>query len=310
MQETDTDINNTYIKEIKEIKLLSSEEEVLLATKVMKGDEEARKRLIECNLRLVLAIANKYKSPNIPLDDLIQEGNLGLMKATSMYDYTKGYSFSTYATYWIKQYILRYVNEKASTIHISTDRQLKTKTYLKAKEELSQKLKRYPTNKELADYLNISIASLLKIKENNTEILSLNTPINDESNSPSQIQDFIVDQNPLPEDTYDNQELINLVAKMVTNDILNEKEKMVLTLRLGLFNNKRHTLKEVAEKLQVTHERIRQIELLALRKLFYLDEIKDLAMYSENPEKSLAKIGEVRNHFPKIRLRKLPKDQK
>lgn len=310
MQETDTDINNTYIKEIKEIKLLSNEEAILLAAKVKRGDEEARNRLIEGNLRLVLFIANKYKSPNIPLEDLIQEGNLGLMKATTMYDYTKGFSFSTYATYWIKQYISRYVNEKVPTIHTSTDRQLKTKAYQKAKEELSQKLKRYPTNKELADYLNISIASLLKIKENNTEILSLNTPINDESNSPSQIQDFIVDKNPLPEDTYDNQELINLVAKMLTNDILNEKEKIVLTLRLGLFNNKRHTLKEVAEKLQVTHERIRQIELLALRKLFYLDEIKDLAMYSENPEKSLAKIDEVRQRFPKIRLRKLPKDQK
>lgn len=310
MQETDTDINNTYIKEIKEIKLLSNEEAIHLAAKVKRGDEEARNRLIEGNLRLVLFIANKYKNPNIPLEDLIQEGNLGLMKATTMYDYTKGFSFSTYATYWIKQYISRYVNEKVPTIHISTDRQLKTKAYLKAKEELSQKLKRYPTNKELADYLNISIASLLKIKENNTEILSLNTPINDESNSPSQIQDFIVDKNPLPEDTYDNQELINLVAKMLTNDILNEKEKIVLTLRLGLFNNKRHTLKEVAEKLQVTHERIRQIELLALRKLFYLDEIKDLAMYSENPEKSLAKIDEVRQRFPKIRIRKLLKDQK
>ena len=265
-----------YLKEIGKIPLLSPEEEIDYAKKMMDGDEEAKKKLSEANLRLVVSIAKKYVGRGMLFLDLIQEGNLGLIKAVEKFDYRKGYKFSTYATWWIRQAITRAIADQARTIRIPVHMVETINKLIRTSRHLLQQLGREPTIEEIAAEMEMPIEKVKEIKKVAQEPVSLETPIGEEEDS--HLGDFIPDDDaPSPSE---------LAAYTLLREQLNEiietltpREAKVLRLRFGLEDGKARTLEEVGKEFQVTRERIRQIEAKALRKLRHPSRSKKLKDY-------------------------------
>ena len=253
-----------YIKEIGRIPLLSSEEEIELAKRMEEGDEEAKKKLSEANLRLTVSIAKRYSGRGMQFLDLIQEGNLGLIKAVEKFDYRKGYKFSTYATWWIRQSITRAIADQARTIRIPVHMVETMNRVNRTSRRLLQEYGREPTPEEIAEAMNLPVERVLEISKISQEPVSLETPIGEEEDS--HLGDFIQDEHiPVPADEAAHTLLREQLEKVM--DTLSEREQKVLALRFGLEDGKPHTLEEVGREFQVTRERIRQIEAKALRKL-------------------------------------------
>lgn len=253
-----------YLKEIGRIPLLSSEEEIELAKRMEEGDEEAKKKLSEANLRLTVSIAKRYSGRGMQFLDLIQEGNLGLIKAVEKFDYRKGYKFSTYATWWIRQSITRAIADQARTIRIPVHMVETMNRVNRTSRRLLQEYGREPTPKEIAEAMNLPVERVLEISKISQEPVSLETPIGEEEDS--HLGDFIQDEHiPVPADEAAHTLLREQLEKVM--DTLSEREQKVLALRFGLEDGKPHTLEEVGREFQVTRERIRQIEAKALRKL-------------------------------------------
>ena len=262
-----------YLKEIGKVPLLSADEEILLAQRMEKGDEEAKKRLCEANLRLVVSIAKRYVGRGMLFLDLIQEGNLGLIKAVDKFDYRKGYKFSTYATWWIRQAITRSIADQARTIRIPVHMVETINRVLRTSHSMVQKLGREPTTKEIADELHIEESKVEEVLKIAQEPVSLETPIGEEEDS--HLGDFIQDDEasqPSEEATYT---LLREQLEEVLST-LTPREEQVLRMRFGLTDGKPHTLEEVGKEFDVTRERIRQIESKALRKLRHPSRSKKL----------------------------------
>lgn len=253
-----------YLKEIGKVPLLSADEEIELAKKMELGDEEAKKRLAEANLRLVVSIAKRYVGRGMLFLDLIQEGNLGLIKAVEKFDYRKGYKFSTYATWWIRQAITRAIADQARTIRIPVHMVETINKLIRVSRQLLQELGREPTPEEIAKEMNMPEERVREILKISQEPVSLETPIGEEEDS--HLGDFIQDDNvPVPADaaafTLLKEQLVEVL------DTLTDREQKVLRLRFGLDDGRARTLEEVGKEFNVTRERIRQIEAKALRKL-------------------------------------------
>ena len=253
-----------YLKEIGKVPLLTADEEIELAKRMEQGDEEAKKRLSEANLRLVVSIAKRYVGRGMLFLDLIQEGNLGLIKAVEKFDYRKGYKFSTYATWWIRQAITRAIADQARTIRIPVHMVETINKLIRVSRQLLQEYGREPQPEEIAEVMGIpedKVREIIKIAQ---EPVSLETPIGEEEDS--HLGDFIPDDDaPAPADaaafTLLKEQLMNVLST------LTPREEMVLKLRFGLEDGRARTLEEVGREFKVTRERIRQIEAKALRKL-------------------------------------------
>ena len=253
-----------YLKEIGRVPLLTAEEEVALAKRMNDGDEEAAKRLAEANLRLVVSIAKRYVGRGMLFLDLIQEGNLGLIKAVEKFDYKKGYKFSTYATWWIRQAITRAIADQARTIRIPVHMVETINKLIRVSRQLLQQLGREPLPEEIAKEMEISVDRVREIMKNAQEPVSLETPIGEEEDS--HLGDFIEDQDaPAPADAASFMLLKEQLEEVL--DTLTPREEKVLRLRFGLDDGRARTLEEVGQNFGVTRERIRQIEAKALRKL-------------------------------------------
>jgi len=253
-----------YLKEIGRVPLLTADEEVALAKRMEQGDEEAQKRLAEANLRLVVSIAKRYVGRGMLFLDLIQEGNLGLIKAVEKFDYSKGYKFSTYATWWIRQAITRAIADQARTIRIPVHMVETINKLIRVSRQLLQKLGREPTPEEIAKEMEISVDRVREIMKIAQEPVSLETPIGEEEDS--HLGDFIEDQDaPAPADAASFMLLKEQLEEVL--DTLTPREEKVLRLRFGLDDGRARTLEEVGQNFGVTRERIRQIEAKALRKL-------------------------------------------
>ena len=262
-----------YLKEIGRIKLLTPEEEQEIAKKMAEGDEDARKRMSEANLRLVVSIAKRYVGRGMQLLDLIQEGKLGLMKADEKFDYTKGYKFSTYATWWIRQSITRAIADQARTIRIPVHMVETINRVLRTSHSMVQKLGREPTTKEIADELHIEESKVEEVLKIAQEPVSLETPIGEEEDS--HLGDFIQDD----EASQPSEEASYTLLREQLEEVLSTltpREEQVLRMRFGLTDGKPHTLEEVGKEFDVTRERIRQIESKALRKLRHPSRSKKL----------------------------------
>ena len=253
-----------YLKEIGKVPLLSAEEEISLAQRMEEGDEEAKKRLAEANLRLVVSIAKRYVGRGMLFLDLIQEGNLGLIKAVEKFDYRKGYKFSTYATWWIRQAITRAIADQARTIRIPVHMVETINKLIRVSRQLLQELGREPTPEEIAEEMHMSVERVREILKISQEPVSLETPIGEEEDS--HLGDFIQDDNvPVPADAAAFTMLKEQLEEVLGT--LTEREQKVLRLRFGLDDGRARTLEEVGKEFNVTRERIRQIEAKALRKL-------------------------------------------
>ncbi len=265
-----------YLKEIGNYPLLSIADEVELAKKIAEGDENAKQYLAESNLRLVVSIAKRYVGRGLSFLDLIQEGNLGLIKAVEKFDYTKGYKFSTYATWWIRQAITRSIADQSRTIRIPVHMsEVINKTY-RVSRNLLQELGREPTEQELADAMNLPIDKVREILKVSADPISLDTPIGEEDDS--HLGDFISDESMMgPEDAASYSILKDQISKLL--DTLTDREQRVLILRFGLKDGRSRTLEEVGKEFNVTRERIRQIEAKALRKLRHPSRAKMLKGY-------------------------------
>ncbi len=265
-----------YLKEIGKVPLLSPDEEIELAKKIELGDEEAKKKLAESNLRLVVSIAKRYAGRGMQLLDLIQEGNLGLIKAVEKFDYRKGYKFSTYATWWIRQAITRAIADQARTIRIAVHMVETVNRLVRTQRQLVQKLGREATPEELAKELDMPVERVREIMKISQDPVSLETPIGEEEDS--HLGDFIQDNNvevPADAATYTllHEQLMDVLST------LTEREQKVLRLRFGLDDGRPRTLEEVGRQFNVTRERIRQIEAKALRKLRHPSRSKILKDY-------------------------------
>ena len=253
-----------YLKEIGKVPLLSAEEEVELAKRMADGDEEAKKRLAEANLRLVVSIAKRYVGRGMLFLDLIQEGNLGLIKAVEKFDYHKGFKFSTYATWWIRQAITRAIADQARTIRIPVHMVETINKLIRVSRQLLQELGREPTPEEIAAELDMPVERVREILKISQEPVSLETPIGEEEDS--HLGDFIQDDNvPVPAEAAAQTLLKEQLDEVL--DTLTEREQKVLRLRFGMNDGRARTLEEVGKEFDVTRERIRQIEAKALRKL-------------------------------------------
>ena len=265
-----------YLKEIGKIPLLSPEEEIEYAKKMMDGDEEAKKKLSEANLRLVVSIAKKYVGRGMLFLDLIQEGNLGLIKAVEKFDYRKGYKFSTYATWWIRQAITRAIADQARTIRIPVHMVETINKLIRTSRHLLQQLGREPTIEEIAAEMEMPVEKVKEIKKVAQEPVSLETPIGEEEDS--HLGDFIPDDDaPSPSELAAYTLLREQLDEII--ETLTPREAKVLRLRFGLEDGKARTLEEVGKEFQVTRERIRQIEAKALRKLRHPSRSKKLKDY-------------------------------
>lgn len=265
-----------YLKEIGKVPLLSAEEEIELAKRMAEGDEDAKKRLAEANLRLVVSIAKRYVGRGMLFLDLIQEGNLGLIKAVEKFDYQKGFKFSTYATWWIRQAITRAIADQARTIRIPVHMVETINKLIRVSRQLLQELGREPHPEEIAEEMNMSVERVREILKISQEPVSLETPIGEEEDS--HLGDFIQDDNvPVPADaaafTLLKEQLVEVLGT------LTEREQKVLRLRFGLDDGRARTLEEVGKEFNVTRERIRQIEAKALRKLRHPSRSRKLKDY-------------------------------
>ena len=267
-----------YLKEIGKVPLLSAEEEIELAKRMELGDQEAKKRLAEANLRLVVSIAKRYVGRGMLFLDLIQEGNLGLIKAVEKFDYRKGYKFSTYATWWIRQAITRAIADQARTIRIPVHMVETINKLIRVSRQLLQELGREPTPEEIAKEMDMPVERVREILKISQEPVSLETPIGEEEDS--HLGDFIQDDNvPVPA----NAAAFTLLKEQLEEVLgtLTEREQKVLILRFGLEDGRARTLEEVGKEFNVTRERIRQIEAKALRKLRHPSRSRKLKDYLE-----------------------------
>ena len=267
-----------YLKEIGKVPLLTAEEEIELAKRMELGDQEAKKRLAEANLRLVVSIAKRYVGRGMLFLDLIQEGNLGLIKAVEKFDYRKGYKFSTYATWWIRQAITRAIADQARTIRIPVHMVETINKLIRVSRQLLQELGREPTPEEIAEEMDMPVERVREILKISQEPVSLETPIGEEEDS--HLGDFIQDDNvPVPADAAAFTLLKEQLEEVLVT--LTEREQKVLTLRFGLEDGRARTLEEVGKEFNVTRERIRQIEAKALRKLRHPSRSRKLKDYLE-----------------------------
>ncbi|OJW02833.1 MAG: RNA polymerase sigma factor RpoD [Chloroflexi bacterium 54-19] len=267
-----------YLREIGRVPLLSAPQEVNLAQRMEQGDEEARRHLTEANLRLVVSVAKKYIGRGMSLLDLIQEGNIGLIRAVEKFDYRKGYKFSTYATWWIRQAITRAIADQARTIRIPVHMVETINRLIRTSRRLVQELGRDPTSDEIAREMGLPPEKVREIQKISQEPVSLETPIGEEEDS--HLGDFIEDQKALaPADAASHQLLKEQVEDVL--DSLTQRERRVLQLRFGLDDGRSRTLEEVGREFGVTRERIRQIEAKALRKLRHPSRSKKLKDYLE-----------------------------
>lgn len=265
-----------YLKEIGKIPLLTASEELRLAKKAQEGSKEARKQLAEANLRLVVSVAKKYIGRGMLFSDLIQEGNLGLIKAVEKFDYRKGYKFSTYATWWIRQAITRAIADQARTIRIPVHMVETINRMLRISRRMVQELGREPTPKELAQKMGIGIEKVNEILKASQAPVSLETPVGEEEDS--HLGDFIQDHHmPVPVEEAAHTLLCEQLEEVLKT--LSDREEKVLRLRFGLNDGKQRTLEEVGREFHVTRERIRQIEAKALRKLKHPTRSKKLKDY-------------------------------
>ena len=265
-----------YLREIGKIPLLTYEEEAELAQQIVNGDEEAKQKLAESNLRLVVSIAKKYVGRGMLFLDLIQEGNMGLIKAVEKFDYNKGFKFSTYATWWIRQAITRAIADQARTIRIPVHMVETINKLIRTSRQLLQQNGREPTPEEIAKEMEISVEKVMEIQKIAQDPVSLETPIGEEDDS--HLGDFIQDEDsPAPQDSAAHTLLREQLEEVM--DTLTPREAMVLKLRFGLEDGKARTLEEVGKQFDVTRERIRQIEAKALRKLRHPSRSKKLRDY-------------------------------
>ena len=267
-----------YLKEIGKVPLLSADEEIEIAKRMEEGDEAARKKLVEANLRLVVSIAKRYVGRGMLFLDLIQEGNLGLIKAVEKFDYRKGYKFSTYATWWIRQAITRAIADQARTIRIPVHMVETINKLIRVSRQLLQEKGREPQPEEIAEAMGISVEKVREIIKIAQEPVSLETPIGEEEDS--HLGDFIQDDDAPPPAEAASFTLMKEQLMSVL-DTLTPREKKVLSLRFGLEDGRQRTLEEVGQEFNVTRERIRQIEAKALRKLRHPSRSKKLKDYLE-----------------------------
>lgn len=265
-----------YLKDIGKVPLLSSEEEVELSRRILDGDEEAKQKLSEANLRLVVSIAKRYVGRGMLFLDLIQEGNLGLMKAVEKFDYTKGFKFSTYATWWIRQAITRAIADQARTIRIPVHMVETINRQVRAQRSLLQELGREPTPEEIGEYMGIPAEKVIEIQKIAQDPVSLETPIGEEEDS--HLVDFIEDTKTVAPDNAAAQAMLREQLIQALHKLTPREEK-VIRLRYGLDDGKQRTLEEVGREFNVTRERIRQIEAKALRKLRNPTKSKKLRDY-------------------------------
>lgn len=267
-----------YLKEIGKVPLLSTEDEIELAKKIAEGDEESKDKLVEANLRLVVSIAKRYAGRGMQFLDLIQEGNMGLIKAAEKFDYRKGYKFSTYATWWIRQSITRSIADQARTIRIPVHMVETINRLIRTSRQLLQELGREPQPEEIAERLKMPVEKVREIMKMAQEPVSLETPIGEEEDS--HLGDFLKDdKTATPVDAASYMLLREQLGEVMNS--LTEREKQVLILRFGLADGRARTLEEVGKVFEVTRERIRQIEAKALRKLRHPSRSKKLKDYLE-----------------------------
>lgn len=267
-----------YLKEIGRIPLLSSEEEMEISMRVANGDEEAKRILAESNLRLVVSIAKRYVGRGLLFLDLIQEGNIGLMKAVEKFDYDKGYKFSTYATWWIRQAITRALADQARTIRVPVHMVETINKMSRIQRQLTLELNREPSDEEIAKKMGVAVEKVREVLKISQEPVSLETPIGEEDDS--HLGDFLKDESSLSPEEYTENEILKEEIKEVLMS-LQAREQEVLELRFGLVDGTCHTLEEVGKKFNVTRERIRQIEAKALRKLRHPSRAKKLRDFLE-----------------------------
>ena len=272
----DVNINDPvrmYLKEIGRIPLLTPDEELALSERINNNDEDAKRILAESNLRLVVSIAKRYVGRGLLFLDLIQEGNIGLMKAVDKFDSNRGYKFSTYATWWIRQAITRAIADQARTIRVPVHMVETINKLARVQRQLTQELNREPTDEEIAKKLGISIDKVREVYKISQDPVSLETPIGEEDDS--HLGDFLADERTMSPEEFATYEILKDELREVL-DTLTVREKEVLELRFGLFDGSSHTLEEVGKQFKVTRERIRQIEAKALRKLRHPSRAKKL----------------------------------
>lgn len=269
-----------YLKEIGKVPLLESDKEIELAKRILEGDEVAKQELISSNLRLVVSIAKHFLGRGMQFLDLIQEGNIGLIKAVEKFDYTKGFKFSTYATWWIRQAITRAIADQARTIRIPVHMVETINKMTRIQRQMTQDLGREPTAEEIAEKMDgdMTPEKVRQIQRINLEPVSLETPIGEEDGS--HLGDFIEDKEVITPNEYASNELLKNELQKILND-LTPREAKVLKLRYGLDDGRPHTLEEVGKEFNVTRERIRQIEAKALRKLRHPSRSKKLGDYRD-----------------------------
>jgi len=269
-----------YLREIGKIPLLSSEEELALAHKVVAGDKRAKDKMAEANMRLVVSIAKRYVGRGLDLLDLIQEGNTGLLRAVEKFDPDKGFKFSTYATWWIRQAITRAIADQARTIRIPVHMVETINKLLRTQRRLTQELNREPTNEEIAKEMEMEVEKVEHIMKIKQDIHSLDQSVRDDEED-SVLGDFVEDEDTVtPEESATNQLLKEHVQELLSG--LSEREQKIIRMRFGLDDGKNHTLEEVGHEFSVTRERIRQIEAKALRKLRHPSRAKRLRGFIED----------------------------
>jgi RNA polymerase primary sigma factor len=268
-----------YLKEIGRISLLTPEEEQALSVRINENDEEAKRILAESNLRLVVSIAKRYVGRGLLFLDLIQEGNIGLMKAVDKFDSERGYKFSTYATWWIRQAITRALADQARTIRVPVHMVETINKMVRIQRQLTLELNREPSDEELAKKMNLSVEKVREVIKISQDPVSLETPIGEEDDS--HLGDFLKDESSLSPEEYTENEILKEEIKLVLKS-LQPREQEVLELRFGLIDGTCHTLEEVGKKFNVTRERIRQIEAKALRKLRHPSRAKKLKDFMED----------------------------
>lgn len=299
----DTDAMNLYIQDMYGEELLSAEEEVELAKKVANGDMEARELFIRKNLRLVINIASEYTGKGLPMLDLIQEGNIGLMVAVDKFDPSLGYRFSSYATWWIRNKISRSLKNNGRNIRISFNMHNKIYIYNKTVKDLQDKLNRNPTIDEIMQKSNLSKEQIILIKENEHDTISINRSFAD--NDDSTMEKYIVSPEPTPDELVKKEDLRNKIIELLSKCNLKQQEIEVLILRYGLVSGEPNTLINLAKMFNLTKQRISQIEEKAIKKIRMSSYTNDLLIYAQNEEQAELNLEKYRKEYgSKLRKRR------
>ena len=270
-----------YLKDIRPIALLTAQDEVDLAKKIKRGDKQAREQMIRANLRLVISIAKRYTNLGVPLGDLIEEGNIGLMRAVEKFDHTKGFRFSTYAAWWIKQSISRAVIDQGKMIRVPVYMNEEIVKYKKTVEKLSHKLKRKPSVGEIAKRMKIGVDKVRELDQAIAKMSSLDAPIGEDGDG--QIKDIIEDESLVSPDDALESFFSKERARMILEG-LTERERKIIEMRYGLIDGEQRTLAEIAKVLGVSRERIRQVEEVTIKKLRHIIRVKEGVKPHEKPE--------------------------